>query len=313
MNIKLLNLLILAFIPLAQAQTGSNTNNKGTVCTPQTINGQTIMRCVTGTNPVYTRPTSPVINTGPVVIPNITPPAVPVVPPIVPPGGGPGDNIDPGTGINGGGTPDSSSSWGPGPVVGIATQLIPPPQGVPMMGSKIMLRPGDQGGPFLISGAGCGNKAYAIETPADLVGGNWLLLMMRPGYSMSVGFTPRQLQLSGVGRWTFAEHETAGRVATVMATISESPCDFNYQKMQTGDGCQRIWEYGYYLVEGMIDPNSYMQMTGRRNMCVLKPDKRYYLNVKWEDASRIGIDDCYNRQVAFGGSTNNFCAAVANP
>ena len=191
-----------------------------------------------------------------------------------------------------------------GPLVGMATRLLPVPQGRTVINSKIEFVPGDIGGPSLIRNQKCGSNAYQVEIPKDVIYGNWTLLRMRPGYSMSYLFNPRQMQINGMGRWIFAEHQSAGAPANVIASISEEACDWQ----ENENPCQNLATYGYYIVDGMIGAEHYQRNTGVNNFCILNPNKNYYLNVKWGNKSSFYNDDCFDRY-----HKDQLCATVVSP
>ena len=96
--------------------------------------------------------------------------------------------------------------------------------------------------------------------------------------------TPGSLPAGGLGVIGFDFADMPNRGATDgdrFATISRTPCDFSYTKVDAGQtACYRPVSayYGNKIIAQIMTPGS----PADANACELNPDTVYYLNIRWE-------------------------------
>jgi hypothetical protein len=94
---------------------------------------------------------------------------------------------------------------------------------------------------------------------------------------------PRYLTLG------YEEQSNRGPLAPRFVTLSEKRCDFDYSKTLAAgklDGCFKTMTGGDSLLAKIWAPGSVPAPTADFPYCPLKPNTTYYLNIRYEDASK---------------------------
>ncbi len=104
-------------------------------------------------------------------------------------------------------------------------------------------------------------------------------------------------------QFAFSNQPNRGEPASLFATLSRSPCDFDTARFDAADPCFRSIPPSSGALNFEIAPANVTTSTGQ---CHLLPDTTYYLNLRWENpapASR-GRISCHPTS---GGPTYPYC------
>jgi hypothetical protein len=140
------------------------------------------------------------------------------------------------------------------------------------------------------------NAAYVIKFKTGGAGEYPIVANLPPGAVGEIGFN-------------FGEQTNRGPSATRYASISTSPCDFNYTMYDSGDACRAsIPGFGGSIIAQITTG------TPDQNKCGLQPNTIYYLNTRWEDVGfrgagqqARGVISC---RTSTGQITGRYCGTV---